>query len=86
MAEPAAPVSEPAPAAAPVATRHLAVRETTTGEVRDWPVYERAAFSPGASISGPAIVAEAETSTLVGPGWRCGMDGQGTLELLREAA
>ena len=86
LAEPAAPVSEPAPAAPPVATRHLAVRDTTTGEVRDWPVYDRAAFAPGASIPGPAIVAEAETSTLVGPGWRCGMDGQGTLELLREAA
>jgi N-methylhydantoinase A len=31
--------------------------------------------------AGPCIVAEDETSTLVGPGWRCRVDGLGYLEL-----
>ena len=34
-----------------------------------WAVYDRAALAPGARIAGPAIIAEDETSTLVGPGW-----------------
>jgi N-methylhydantoinase A len=62
------------------------VRDTATGEVSDWPVYDRDAFTPGAAIAGPAIVAEAETSTLVGRGWRCRMDGLGYLELTQEAS
>ncbi len=33
-------------------------------------VYDRAALAPGATLRGPAIIAEDETSTLVGPGWR----------------
>jgi N-methylhydantoinase A len=31
-------------------------------------------------------VAEDETSTLVGPGWACRMDGLGYLELAKERA
>ena len=80
--EPVAEVAD-APAPAPVATQ--AVRDTVTGEVRDWPVYDRAGFAPGAAVPGPCIVAEAETSTLVGPGWRCRMDGLGYLDMRREA-
>jgi N-methylhydantoinase A len=30
------------------------------------------------------VVAEAETSTLVPPGWRCRVDGAGYLDLVRE--
>ena len=30
--------------------------------------------------------AEAETSTLIGPGWTCRMDGLGYLDLTQEAA
>ena len=37
-------------------------------------------------IAGPAIVAEAETSTLIGPSWTCRMDGLGYLDLTQEAA
>jgi N-methylhydantoinase A len=70
---------------APMPARSLPVRDTATGEVADWPVYDRDAFTPGASVAGPAVVAEAETSTLVGRGWRCRMDGLGYLELTQEA-
>ena len=38
------------------------------------------------AYQGPAIVAEAETSTLIGPGWNCRMDGLGYLELSQEIA
>ncbi|WP_458097344.1 hydantoinase/oxoprolinase family protein [Roseomonas sp. WA12] len=77
------PIAEVDTAPAPEPIRHLAVRDTAKGEVSDWPVYDRAGFAPGAQVPGPCIVAEAETSTLVGPGWTCRMDGLGYLELTR---
>jgi N-methylhydantoinase A len=76
--EPAAAVPD-APAPSPL--RRQAVRDTATGEVAEWPVYDRAAMAHGAAVDGPCIVAEDETSTLVGPGWRCRVDGLGYLEI-----
>lgn len=75
---------EEAPAPPPI--RHQAVRDTTDGTVADWAVYDREQLCPGATLAGPCIVAEAETSTLVGPGWTCRMDVLGYLELFKEAA
>ena len=77
------PAAEVVDAPAPPPLRRQAVRDTATGEVAEWAVYDRTALAPGATVSGPAIVAEAETSTLVGPGWTCRMDGMGYLELTR---
>ena len=68
--------------AAPAGTR--LVRDTTTGEVAPWSVYDRVALTPGARLAGPAIVAEDETSTLIGPGWTATMNGMGYLELTRQ--
>jgi N-methylhydantoinase A len=62
-------------------TRSQAVRDTTTGAVSDWAIYDRAALAPGATLDGPAIIAEDETSTLVGPGWRAEIDGFGYIRL-----
>jgi len=70
----------------PAVSRSQAVRDTATGMVADWPVHDRASLASGARIAGPAIIAEDETSTLVGPGWRAGLDAFGYLELLRETA
>ena len=81
--EPAAAVAD-APAPSPI--RVQMVRDTATGEVAEWQVYDREAMRPGATVAGPAIVAEAETSTLIGPGWICRMDGLGYLDLTQEAA
>jgi len=72
-----------APAPAPI--RHQAVRDTATGEVTEWAVYDRTGLAPGARVAGPCIVAEAETSALVGRGWTCRMDGLGYLELTQES-
>ena len=77
------PVAEVVRAPAPDAVRVQRVRDTATGEVAEWAVYERAAMPVGCTVRGPCIVTEAETSTLVGPGWRCGVDGLGYLELVR---
>jgi N-methylhydantoinase A len=78
--EPVAPVQD---AAAPAPIRMQLVRDTATAEVAPWQVYDRAGMPPGCTVPGPCIVAEAETSTLVGPGWRCRVDGLGYLELTR---
>ncbi|HYZ34602.1 MAG TPA: hydantoinase/oxoprolinase family protein [Crenalkalicoccus sp.] len=79
--EPAAAVMD---APAPPPARRQAVRDTATGETAEWPVHDRAALAPGAMLRGPCIVAEDETSTLVGAGWTCRVDGLGYLELARE--
>ncbi|WP_304813547.1 hydantoinase/oxoprolinase family protein [Falsiroseomonas sp.] len=81
--EPVAPVAD-APAPAPIRVQQ--VRDTATGEVAAWQVYDRAAMPVGCTVPGPCIVSEAETSTLVGPGWRCRVDGLGYLELTRGEA
>ncbi|MBY0329209.1 MAG: hydantoinase/oxoprolinase family protein [Acetobacteraceae bacterium] len=79
------PVADVVPAPGPAPIRAQMVRDTVTGEVAAWPVFARAAIAPGAVLSGPCIVAEDETSTLVGAGWTCRMDGLGYLELMRDA-
>ncbi len=78
---PAAPAAD-SPAPPPIRVQQ--VRDTVTGEVADWAVYDRAAMAPGAKVPGPCIIAEAETSTLVGPGWSCRMDSLGYLDLTQE--
>ncbi len=62
------------------------VRDTATGEVTSWAIHDRAALAPGATLPGPAIIAESETSTLVGPGWTARIDAGGDIELTRSAA
>ncbi|MFC0408209.1 hydantoinase/oxoprolinase family protein [Roseomonas elaeocarpi] len=86
LTEAAEPVAEPEPAPAGSPIRQQQVRDTLSGTVSAWPVYDREALPPGAAVQGPCIIAETETSTLVGPGWTCRADGLGYLELLRETA
>jgi len=62
------------------------VRDTATGEVAAWAIHDRASLVRGATLSGPAIIAEAETSTLVGPGWTARVDAAGDIELSRTLA
>jgi N-methylhydantoinase A len=59
------------------------VRDTASGEATAWAVYDRASLAQGATLRGPAIIAEDETSTLVGPGWTARIDGRGYLDLVR---
>ena len=80
----AAPAT-PAPRAAKP-TRSQAVRDTATGAVAQWAVYDRTALAPGDTLAGPAIVAEDETSTLIGPGWRARIDALGYIDMTQEGA
>jgi N-methylhydantoinase A len=47
-------------------------------------VYDRAALAPGDVIEAPAIVEQADTTTLVAPGWSGQVDAQGNLILERQ--
>jgi N-methylhydantoinase A len=67
-----APV-EPISGARPI--RHQKIRDTATGVVADVPVYDRLALPRGVTLRGPAVIAEDETSTLVGAGWTARIDG-----------
>ncbi|HVY16828.1 MAG TPA: hydantoinase/oxoprolinase family protein [Rhodopila sp.] len=67
-----------------VPARTQLVRDTTTGEVAEWGIHDRSALEPWITVRGPAIVAEDETSTLIGPGWSAVVNGLGYLELTRD--
>ena len=60
------------------------VRDSATGLTAAWTVLERRALAPGATFAGPAIIAEDETSTLVGPQWQGEIDHAGMIVLTRE--
>ncbi len=65
--------------------RALSIRDTATGEVSAWPVLDRAALVAGTRLGGPAVIAEDETSTLVGPGWHGVVDTHGNIVLTHGA-
>jgi N-methylhydantoinase A len=67
--------------AIPVRTQR--VRDTTTGAVSNWAIYDRATLVADATLAGPAIVVEDETSTLIGPGWTARVNRLGYIELTR---
>jgi N-methylhydantoinase A len=62
------------------------VRDTATGEVSPWRVYDRTSLAPKVRIAGPAIIAEDETSTLVSRGWNATVNDLGYIELTQESA
>ncbi|AEW93114.1 MULTISPECIES: hydantoinase B/oxoprolinase family protein [Streptomycetaceae] len=73
---PAPPPSRPADPAATVPMY-------TEDRVRDVPLYRRDALRPGDTVTGPAIVAEADATTVVDPGWRAVVRPEGHLVLTR---
>ncbi len=77
QADPAPPTRPPEP------PRHQPVRDPVSGDVAAWPVHDRAAMSPGTTVPGPAIIAEDETSTLVGANWIASIDPNGLIILDR---
>lgn len=65
-------------------TRRLLVAELS-GPV-DAKVYDRAAMPPGFTFAGPAIVEQADTTTLVEPGWHGAIDAGGSMILTHQDA
>jgi N-methylhydantoinase A len=57
------------------------VFDPDSGKSRPYPAYRRGELAPGASLPGPALVIEAQTTTLVPRGWRCRVAGAGHLFL-----
>ncbi len=76
---PARSVIASGPLAAPAATE----RTWFGGEWVETPVYRREELAAGAALSGPAILLEAECTTLVPPGWSATTSQQGHIVLRR---
>lgn len=51
---------------------------------RETPVYDRARLGPGHALAGPALVVQADATTLVPPGWWATVDRYGHLRLRRD--
>ncbi|MGE0874995.1 MAG: hydantoinase B/oxoprolinase family protein [Burkholderiales bacterium] len=76
-AAPGAGASGPPPAALET------VRMYTGGAWRDTPVHRREALAAGHAVDGPAIIAEANATTVVEPGWRASVTPRNDLVLER---
>ena len=75
----------PAATAAPEPSGTRAVIDPATGNRELSSLYERADLLPGARLEGPAVIAEAGTSTIVPPGFSAavGANGELILEFVR---
>ncbi|MBB94817.1 MAG: 5-oxoprolinase [Rhodobacteraceae bacterium] len=67
---------------APEPSEHVSVM--IGGESVDVPVCDRAAFGAGASIDGPAILTQLDTTTFLAPGWSATAHPSGAMILTRE--
>ena len=56
------------------------------GQVVEIPLYRRDQMAPGATIAGPAVIAEDETSTFVSTSFNAHIDGAGSIVMERKAA
>ncbi|RFU84989.1 5-oxoprolinase [Streptomyces triticagri] len=82
-------VTEPPDLAVPAASRARRAPETvvlhTGGKRRDVPLHRRTDLAPGEQVTGPAIVAEANATTVVDEGWQAAVDDGGHLVMRRTA-
>ncbi|MFI8853029.1 hydantoinase B/oxoprolinase family protein [Streptomyces sp. 891-h] len=62
------------------------VRMFTAGRWRETPLYRREEVRPGQRVTGPAVVVEADATTVVDPGWQAAADPHGHLLLTRVRA
>ena len=64
---------------------YLETQTLFDGKRHTTPVYQRAGIAPGASITGPAIIAEEHGTTVVPPGWQATARPTGHLILTRQS-
>jgi N-methylhydantoinase A len=57
-----------------------------SGTPLDTPLYVRADLPAGATLSGPAVIDQLDSTTLVPPGWRAEVDEWLNIRLHREEA
>jgi N-methylhydantoinase A len=67
----------------PTPKSHRPVFDPASGEFQDVPIYWRSDLAPGARISGPAVIAENDTSTVVSPAFDAHIDKFGYIALVR---
>jgi N-methylhydantoinase A len=70
---------EAAPGAALKGVRRILTAES--GGFVEARVYERSRIRPGTQLTGPAIVEQSDTTTVLEPGWRADVDERGSLIL-----
>jgi N-methylhydantoinase A len=68
--------------AAPVARRK--VIDPLSGKAFETTVYRREAMAPGASVAGPALIEEDDTTTVVAAGFAASVDEHGYIILERD--
>jgi N-methylhydantoinase A len=73
-------------ASKPKPTSRRPIFDPHTGEFGEVDIYRRPDLAPGARISGPAVIAEDETSTVVSPLFDARIDRFGYIELTRKEA
>jgi len=81
MPEPAGAVGK---APAPKAYANRRVLDTGTGRHVDAPAYRREDLQPGSFVTGPAIIVEDDTSTVVSPTFDATMNALGYIVLERK--
>ncbi len=82
---PAAPArpEPPPPAPPPPARGTRPVLDPGTGEMVEAAVYRRAEFAPGASVDGPALIVETDTTAVVSTAFAASVDALGTIVMER---
>jgi N-methylhydantoinase A len=78
-ADPRRPQALPMPIAAPAPTRRCYFR--ALGGMVDTPILTRAQLAAGATVQGPAVIHQADTTTVIGPGFAGRTDAHGNLIL-----
>ncbi|MET8516080.1 hydantoinase B/oxoprolinase family protein [Streptomyces sp. NPDC005077] len=62
---------------------HATVRMFADGRWQDTPLHRREALQPSDTVTGPAVIAEADATTVVDPGWQAAIGGTGHLLVTR---
>ena len=73
----------PVEAGAPSSNGRRSLFNTHRADFEDVPVYARDSLTPGMRLTGPAVVCESQTSTVVARGFDARIDGQGYIILER---
>ena len=74
------------PASAVSSVRMYCLQDEAPAGWRDAALYQREALAPGATLDGPAVIAERNSTTVVEPGWQARMGADGCLLLQRVKA
>ncbi|GAB5446258.1 hydantoinase/oxoprolinase family protein [Gymnodinialimonas sp.] len=87
ISSPAPALQTPAPTPAPTPVTAQETRDIlcdVTGKPRPAAVFDRATLPPGATLHGPALIIEPQTTTLVSADFSASIDGQGNIWLTQD--